>query len=144
MSGKSEYLENASLALIFQGKAIAGLADNAATGTLDNLYIALHTDDPEDDGDQSTNEVVYTGYARVPLERSEDGWIVTGSSVSPAADVVFPEMTAGTAGEAKYASIGTAATGAGNLLYTGKLTPSVAYDVGVEPKIRATSSITED
>jgi hypothetical protein len=53
-------------------------------------------------------------------------------------------MTAGTAGTATHASIGTAASGGGTILYRGALTPSVTFNVGVIPRIRNTSTITED
>lgn len=43
MSGKTAYLENAVLKLLFQATAIANFADNAASSPATNLYISLHT-----------------------------------------------------------------------------------------------------
>ena len=60
---KSNTFENELLALIFNGTGIANLADNAVSGPLTNLYLALHTADPGEGGDQSTNEISYTGYS---------------------------------------------------------------------------------
>lgn len=141
---KSDTLENQILALLFNGTAIPNIAVNATTSPLTNLYVALHTADPGESGLQNTNEVSYTGYARVAVARTSGGWVVTGNSVSPAAVIEFGEMTAGTPGTAVYASIGTAASGAGQILYRGALTPNVAYNVGVVPRIRQTSTITEE
>ena len=141
---KSATFENDLLKLIFNATAIAGLADNATASPTATLFLSLHTADPGDAGTQSTNEVSYTGYARVAVARTTAGWVVTGSSVSPVSSVTFGEMTAGTAQTAVYASIGTASTGVGKVLYRGALTPSIAINVGVVPTIRNTSTITED
>lgn len=141
---KSNTFENDLLKLIFNGTPIPNLADNAATAPLTDLYVALHTADPGEEGDQSTNEVAYTGYARVAVARTPSGWVVTGNSVSPATNIEFGEMTGGTPGTATHASIGTAATGAGKILYKGALTPTIAYNIGVVPRIKTTSTITED
>lgn len=141
---KSNTFENDLLKLIFQGVGIAGLADNAGTTPLTNLFLSLHTADPGEAGDQTTNEVAYTGYARVPVARSTAGWTVTDNSVSPAANIEFGEMTAGTPGTATHGAIGTSATGTGKILYSGALTPQVAYAVGVIVRLKTTSAITED
>jgi hypothetical protein len=141
---KSDTFENQLLQLIFNGTAIPNLAQNDTLSPLTNLFVALHTADPGEAGNQSTSEVSYTGYARVGVARTTGGWVVTGNSVSPANNIEFGEMTAGTAGTATHASIGTAASGGGTILYRGALTPSVAFNVGVIPRIRNTSTITED
>ncbi|HYF20513.1 MAG TPA: hypothetical protein VEA40_21790, partial [Ramlibacter sp.] len=44
------------------------------------------------------------------------GWTVTANSVSPAANVDFGKMTAGTPGTAYYATIGTASSGTGKII----------------------------
>ena len=141
---KSNVFENDLLKLIFNATPIAGLADNAASSPVTNLYLALHTADPGEAGDQTTSEISYTGYTRLAVLRTSGGWTVTGNSVSPVADVIFPEMTGGTGGTATYASIGTAASGAGKILYKGALTPSITVALGVSPRIKNTSTITED
>lgn len=53
-------------------------------------------------------------------------------------------MTGGAGGTATHASIGTAASGAGKILYKGALTPSITVALGVSPRIKNTSTITED
>lgn len=141
---KSNVFENDLLSLIFNGTPISNLADNAASGPLTNLYVALHTANPDEDGNQSTSEISYTGYARVAVARTSGGWTITGNSVSPVAAIEFAEMTGGAGGTATYASIGVASTGSGKILYAGALTPTVTVATGVIPRIKNTSTITEE
>jgi hypothetical protein len=141
---KGNTFENDLLKLIFQAAAIANIADNAASSPLTNLYVSLHTADPGEAGDQTTNEIAYTGYARVAVARTAGGWTVTGNSVSPAANIDFGEMTGGAGGTATHAAVGTASSGAGKLLYSGALSPNIAVAAGVTPRIKTTSTITED
>ena len=141
---KSNLFENDLLGLIFNGTAISSIADNTATAPLTNLYVALHTADPGEAGNQETSEISYTGYARVAVARTSGGWAITGNSVSPVAAVEFGEMTGGTGGTVTHASIGTASTGTGKILYSGALTPNITVALGVLPRIKNTSTITED
>lgn len=141
---KSNAFENDLLKLIFNGTPIANLADNAASAPLTNLYLSLHVGDPGEAGDQTTNEVSYTGYARMAVARTGAGWVVTGNSVSPAANVEFGEMTDGAGGLVTHAAIGTNASGAGKILYSGALIPNINVALGITPRIRTTSTITED
>ena len=141
---KSNVFENDLLKLIFNSTPIAGLADNAASSPVTSLFLALHTADPGEAGGQTTSEISYTGYTRLAVLRTTGGWTVTGNSVSPVADVIFPEMTGGTGGAATHASIGTAASGAGKILYKGALTPTITVALAVSPLIKNTSTITED
>lgn len=141
---KSNTFENDILRLIFQAVPIANLADNAAASPLTNLFISLHSADPGETGDQLTNEISYTGYARVAVARSASGWTVTGNSVSPNANIDFGKMTAGTPGTASHAAIGTNSTGAGKILYRGALSTNIGFAVGVIPRIETGSTITEE
>lgn len=140
---KGNTFENDWLKLIFTATAIANIADNAASSPLTNLYVSLHTADPGEAGDQTTNETSYTGYARQAVARSGAGWTVTGNSVSPAATITFGTCTAGTA-TITHAAVGTASSGAGKLLYKGTVSPNISVSSGVVPKIATTSTITED
>jgi hypothetical protein len=140
---KSNVYENDLLKLIFNATAIGNIADNAATSPLTNLYVSLHTADPGEDGDQSTNEIAYTSYARVAVARTSGGWTVTANSVSPAAAINFPAGTGGT-GTATHFGVGTDASGTGKLLYSGTITPSIICGNGITPQISVASTITED
>lgn len=142
---KSFTFENKLLKLLFNGEAIPGIADNAAASPVTSLYLSLHTADPDanNGGNQTTSEVNYTGYARVPVVRTAAGWKVTGNSVSPVMPIDFNEVTAGT-GVIAYAAIGTALSGPGSILYRGAIDPVVDFKPGVIPRIRNTSTITEN
>lgn len=149
MAGKTDVFENDFLKLIFNGTAIANIADNAATSPITNLYISLHTADPTDvaASGQSTNETNYTGYARVAVARTTGGWTVatnTGvTTVVPVANITFGQCSAGSA-TITHVGIGTNVSGNGKLLFSGALSPSIAVAVGVTPQITTASTITED
>jgi hypothetical protein len=140
---KSNTFENDWLKLIFNATAIANLADNAASSPLTNLYVSLHTADPGEAGDQSTNEVSYTSYARVAVARTAGGWTVTNNSVSPVANIDFPAATGGS-GTVTYFGVGSASSGSGVLYYSGTVTPSISVTSGVTPRLTTASTITEE
>jgi hypothetical protein len=141
---KGDTFENDWLRLVFNAVAIANVADNAATSPLTSLFLSLHTADPGEAGTQSTSEIAYTGYARVAVARTVGGWTVTGSSVSPAANIDFANMTGGAGGTATFAAVGVASTGATKILYKGALTPSISVVTGTTPRLTTASTITED
>lgn len=133
--------ENDLAKLIFQATAIANIADNASASPLTNLYVALHTADPGEAGDQTTSECAYTSYARVAVARSGSGWTVTNNSVSPAATVGFPAATGGTE-TATYASVGVASSGASKILVYGAISPTIAISTGVTPQLTTATAFT--
>lgn len=140
---KGDTFENDLLKLIFNGTAIANIADNASSSPLTNLYLSLHTADPGESGSQTTSEATYTSYARVAVARTTGGFTVTTNSVSPVADVSFPACTGGT-NTITHFGIGTASSGAGKLLYSGTVTPNIAVSTGVTPILTTASTVTED
>lgn len=140
---KGNTFENDLVKLIFQATAIANIADNAASSPLTNLYVSLHTADPGEAGDQTTNETGYTSYARVAVARTSGGWTVTANSVSPAANIDFPACTGSTATITHF-GVGTASSGAGKLLYSGTVTPNISVSTGVTPRLTTATAITED
>jgi hypothetical protein len=143
-AGKSDTFENDALKLIFNATAIANIADNAASAPLTSLYVTLHTADPTDAGTQTSSETGYTGYARVAIARTSGGWTVTGNSVSPVANVDFGECTASCSGTITNWCVGTASSGTGKNLYCGTISPSISLATGVIPRVKSTSTITED
>ncbi len=140
---KSNAFENDLLELIFNATAIANLADNAASSPLTNLYVSLHTSDPGEAGNQSTNETTYTSYARVAVARTSGGWTVTSNSVSPVANIDFPACTGGTATITHF-GVGSASSGTGVLYYSGTVTPNISVSSGVTPRLTTASTITEE
>lgn len=144
---KSNTFETDLLGLIFTNTAIADIGDAAglrASTTAGSLYWSLHTADPGEAGTAVTSETAYTGYARVAAARSGAGFTVTGNSVSPPSNVDFGECTAAAGGAITHFGIVNTASGAGKLLYKGTMTPNITMAVGVIPRIKTTSTITED
>lgn len=141
--GKSTTTSNNWLKLLFNATAIANIADNAASSPNTNLYVALHTADPGAGGDQTTNEVSYTGYARVAVARTTGGWTAsTTASTSPVAAITFPAGSGGS-GTATYASIGMLSSGAGIILYSGPISPNIVLGNGITPQLTTASTVTE-
>lgn len=142
---KTNSWENGILELLFKNTNFALVGD--ATGlrgssTAGSLYFSLHTADPGETGDQTTNEITYTDYARVAVARSGAGFTVTADSVSPAANVSFP-IGSGGSGTATHFGIGTASSGAGVLLYKGAITPNIVTGSGITPILTTASAVTE-
>ncbi len=140
---KGNTFENDILKLFFNGTAIADLAQDDGSSPATNLYVSLHTSNPDEGGSQTTNETSYTSYARVAVARTSGGWTVTGNSVSPAAEISFPACTGGTATITHF-GIGTASSGTGYLMYKGTVTPNISVSSGVTPKLTTATAITED
>src|SRR6185437_5022900 len=104
MAGKANYSAAGILNLLFLGTAFGGsggagtnIAINASVNAVGNWYISLHTNDPTTTGGQNTNEVSYTGYARVAVARTTAGWTVTNANATctPNANIQFAASTGG-------------------------------------------------
>lgn len=140
---KGDTFENDLLKLIFNGTAIANIADNAASGPLANLFVALHVADPGEAGVQTANEANYTSYARVSVARSGAGWAVTNNQVKPVGSISFPQATGGN-NTITHFSIGVASSGGSKILYKGTVTPNIVVSNGVTPVLTTDTVITED
>ena len=142
---KSDSWEEAILRLLFNATPIANVADDAAAAPLTEIFVALHTANPGEGGNQGTSEIAYTGYARIGVARTAGGWVVTGNSVSPAATIEFPTAQAGTPTPvATHASFGRAGSGATPYFYYGALSPNIAIQEALTPRITPGSTIAED
>jgi hypothetical protein len=134
---KSNALENDLLRYIFNNVSPAWASDSG-------YYVALHSADPGEAGTQTTSEVSYTGYARVLVARNSSALPVTSDTVTNGAQIQFPTCTGGSV-TATHWSIGRLASGAGQILYKGDLTSSLAISNNVTPQFAASAlSITED
>jgi hypothetical protein len=134
---------NNLLKLIFNAVAWANMADNAAVSPYTNLYVGLYTADPGTGNSQTTNETSYTNYVRVAVLRTSAGWTVATNTAVNAALIQFPQCGA-TGATLTYVAIGTAATGAGNVLYSGALNSSLAVASGIQPQFSASAlTVTE-
>lgn len=135
----SNTAEAALLDLLFLNTDWANVGDAGGlqnSATAGSFYIALHTADPGEAGDQTTNEIAYTSYARVAVARSGAGWSRSVSTISNAALVQFPQCT-GSSGTATHFSIGTASAGAGSIVLSGALSSSLAISTGIQPQFAA-------
>ena len=144
---KSDAYEAQVLKLLLNATPISGIADNAASSPLANLYVALHTADPTDTGNQSSSEINYTGYARVAVARTTGGWTVSGSNptvANPVSPIPFGQMTGGAGGTVTYFSVGALASGAGEIFYSGTVTPNIVVANGVTPQLTTGTQLTED
>ena len=112
-----------------------------------NLYLALHTSDPLATGDQTTNEVTvgaYASYARVAVLKTAVGWTVSGTTSVNAGLVQFPQCTGGTGATVTHVSIGTLASGAGQILYSGALNSPLAVSNLIQPQFIASALSTSE
>jgi hypothetical protein len=142
---KSDAAETALLNLIFKNTDWANIGDAGGirgSVTAGNLWWSLHTADPGEAGTAITSETSYTSYARQACVRGA-GFTVTGNSVSPAANVVFPISTGGTPTITHFGIVSTA-SGAGILLYSGTVTPNIVVSTSVVQTLTTGSTITED
>lgn len=133
------------LELFFKNNAFANFGDASGlqpSASAGNLYISLHTADPGAAGAQNTSETSYTSYTRVAIPRSGAGWSRTNQTVNPFATISFPACTGGTATITHW-GIGTASSGAGQLLYSGTVTPNIAVASGITPQLTTASSVTQ-
>ena len=139
----SNATETNILALIFNATAWADYAENDSTSPHTQIAVALHTADPGEAGTMSTNEVAYTSYARVNVNRNSGGWTVSGGSVSPVSHIDFPAGTGGS-GTVTHFSVGKTGGGTTDILWSGTVTPNISTGNGITPRLLNTSTITLD
>ena len=142
----SNNFETNSLKLIFNNTTYALIGDATGivgSGAAGSLYVSLHTADPGEAGDQTTNETSYTSYARVAVARTTGGWTVSGNAVTPVAAITFPACTGSTATITHF-GVGTASSGAGVLLFSGTVTSNISVSSGVTPSLTTATSISCD
>lgn len=138
---KANSTEQDFLNYVFNGIAIPW---NSVT----NLFISLHTADPGEAGNQTTNEATYTGYARVAVSRTSGGWVVSSNSgisqVTNTSIIQFAQCTGGN-NTITHVGVGTSLTGVGQLLYKGALNSPLAVANLIQPQFTANAlTITED
>ena len=139
------------LQLLFQGVSsnTTNIAVNSTLGTNASLWLSLHTAAPSSNT-QSTSEAAYTGYTRVSIVRGSSAGAFTAtqatsagatSSISPNATISFPAATAGSETET-YFGIGLSSAGAGTLMLSGSISPTLSVANGVTPQLTTGTSIT--
>jgi hypothetical protein len=133
---KANTWEDGLLRLVFENADFTLLGDAGGirgSVTAGSIYISLHTADPAEAGDQTTNEATYTSYARVAVARSAAGWTITTGTADNDASITFPQATGGS-NTITHFGVGTDSSGAGKLLYKGALTASLAVSNGITPQ----------
>jgi len=112
------------------------------------IYVHLHTADPGEAGTSASNEIAYTGYARVATARDNTAWTICDADGTPNAEgsafknqneVTFNECT-GVADDfdITHASICTAG---GQILYKGALTAPLKVTNLITPRFPAGTMI---
>ena len=133
---KSNQTENDVLAAFLKGVLPAWIANP-------NVYVALHTADPGEAGNQSTSEATYTNYARQTMVRASD-WTDGGSTFTNANLVQFPQCGV-TGNTITHVSIGELTSDAGQIFYSGALNSPLDVANLIQPQFAAGAlSITED
>jgi hypothetical protein len=145
MAGFSDTFENDLCKLIFNAVAIGNVADNAASSPLTNLWCGLHTSDPGDTGTMGTAEGGYAQYTRISVARTTAGWVVSSNSVSPVANIDFPQNTSTSTGTFTHASIGvTSSSTSAKIIAAGAISPNINFSQNVTPRLTTASSFTLD
>lgn len=136
---KSTTVCNALLLLIFNATTWNNIAENDSTTPATVLDVALHTADPGIGGTQTTNEITYTNYARVSVNRNSGGWTVTSNSVENAALIQFPQCGA-SGGTATHVSIGVG----GVVVYAGALDDPLTIANKIQPQFAAGDLVAQE
>jgi hypothetical protein len=144
----SDTTEAAILALVFNATTWANYAINASASPETTINVSLNTSASVADTDtMATNEISYTGYARLAPLRTGAGWTVGGTSpttVNPASALTFGAMTAGAGGTVTTFTTGKSGGGAAAILWGGSVSPSIVVSNGVTPQLTTATAITLD
>lgn len=135
--------ENSLFLLFFNATNWSLVADNAATTPITNWQLSLHTSSAGEAGNQTTNEIAYTSYARKAVARTSGGFTVSTNSAVLAANQDFVTGTGGS-GTATDFGLGTASSGAGVLEIYGTISPSIVTGNGVTPRLTTSTQFTVD
>lgn len=109
-------------------------------GGAGTLYLSLHTGTIGAAGDQTTNEVSYTGYARIPVSRNSSGaFEIAGSGASQNAGLLqFGNPTAGAFPiTVTHVAIGENPSGAGTAIEFTALNTPLIINQNVQPQFAA-------
>jgi hypothetical protein len=103
-------------------------------------YVSLHTATPGAGGSQTTNEATFGSYARVAVTAATGFTAAAAGATSNTGLIQFPECSSGS-NTVTFVAIGTASSGAGQLIYFGALTSSRDISTGIQAQF-AISSLT--
>ena len=120
---KGNTFENDVVKLVFNATALSWNANS-------DVYLSLHTANPDEAGSQTSSECTFGSYARQAVARTVGGWTVSGNQAVNAATISFPECTSGSETVTHFA-IGTIVSGAGQIIYKGALSASRSVSSGI-------------
>jgi hypothetical protein len=138
----SNTMESAILSLLLENTNIANVGDSTGlrgSSVAGSVYVALHTADPGEAGDQTASECTFTGYARVAVARGSATWTASGTAptqITNDATIAFAACSAGS-NSATYFSVGLVSGGASAIIFRGALTAPLAISVGITPSFAA-------
>ena len=105
------------------------------------LYLSLHVGAVGLGGDQATNEISYTGYARIPILRNNSTGEFTVATTGQAQNQNLLQFGNATAGSfpitATHAAIGENASGTGTVIATGALASPLVVNLNINPQFPA-------
>lgn len=107
-------------------------------GAAGTLYVSLHSGAVGSGGDQTTNVITYTGYARVAITRTSSGEFTAAASGTTDNDnqITFGNPTGGSFPiTVTHLAIGENASGAGTAILTSALASSIVINTNVQPNI---------
>ena len=124
----------------FLNYALRNVAPTWGSGA--QLYLSLHVGSPAVGGNQTTNELDYVGYARLPIARNSSGSFsaAVGGSITNTVAFTFGKCTA--AGviplphQAIYIAIGENGSGAGTVLFFTQLAGvGITININSKPEV---------
>ena len=112
------------------------------------LYLALHTGAVGLGGDQTSNEVAYTGYGRIAILRNNSTGEFTTSVAASSSNQNLLQFGNATAGSfpitATHASIGENASSTGTMITTGALSSPLVINLNINPQFPIGSVIVQE
>jgi hypothetical protein len=133
---KGNTTENDVLKYIFNSTAMPNY------GT--SLYLSLHTGDPGEAGDQTSSETTYTGYNRKAVSRDAGGFLTAVAGLTQNQALIQFDQCSGNPQTITHIAVGTALSGAGQILYSGILNAPLAVANLIQPQIPANALIIQE
>ena len=143
----SNTTEDAIMNLIFCATAWTDYAINHTTTPQTNIEFALHSADPADAGTSSTSVIVYTGYAKAAVNRTNiaGGFNASASgAITPRANIDFPAGTGGGPGPATFFSSCHTGADPQPILWRGDISPTITVGNGITPRLTTATSMSID
>ena len=130
---KSTSTCNNFLAVLYNATTWANVAINATASPITDIYMALATASYSAASTMSSNETVYTNYARQTVVRTTSGWTAPAAAVtSNVASIEFPQC--GVTGATITSACTGKAVGASDIFHYGDLSSSIAVSNQIQPR----------